>query len=115
MHWIDDDARQPGAVEQAFFEIEFPRAVLLRLEQPLQAIGEPRHDALGLLQLLVEKTAQAAEFLGIAEFARGDDWVGQGGEINKFVGGKMFLVYCLINIFTIGFGCAMLGHVETSR
>ena len=25
------------------------------------------------------------------------------------------LVYCLINIFTIGFGCAMLGHVETSR
>jgi hypothetical protein len=28
--------------------------------------------------------------------------------------GKM-LVYCLINIFTIGFGCAMLGHVETSR
>ena len=26
-----------------------------------------------------------------------------------------YLVYCLINIFTIGFGCAMLGHVETSR
>ena len=28
---------------------------------------------------------------------------------------QMWLVYCLINIFTIGFGCAMLGHVETSR
>jgi hypothetical protein len=27
-----------------------------------------------------------------SEFARGDDRVGQGGEINKFVGGKMFLV-----------------------
>jgi hypothetical protein len=26
------------------------------------------------------------------EFARGDDRVGEGGEINKFVGGKMFLV-----------------------
>lgn len=27
-----------------------------------------------------------------SEFARGDDNAGQGGEINKFVGGKMFLV-----------------------
>ncbi|OPY75455.1 MAG: hypothetical protein A4E65_03577 [Syntrophorhabdus sp. PtaU1.Bin153] len=27
-----------------------------------------------------------------SEFARGDDHVGEGGEINKFVGGKMFLV-----------------------
>ena len=27
-----------------------------------------------------------------SEFARGDDRVGEGGEINKFVGGKMFLV-----------------------
>lgn len=27
-----------------------------------------------------------------SEFARGDDRAGQGGEINKFVGGKMFLV-----------------------
>lgn len=26
------------------------------------------------------------------EFARGDDRTGEGGEINKFVGGKMFLV-----------------------
>lgn len=27
-----------------------------------------------------------------SEFARGDDRAGEGGEINKFVGGKMFLV-----------------------
>lgn len=27
-----------------------------------------------------------------SEFARGDDRVGEGGEVNKFVGGKMFLV-----------------------
>ena len=27
-----------------------------------------------------------------SEFARGNDWVKTGGEINKFVGGKMFLV-----------------------
>lgn len=27
-----------------------------------------------------------------SEFARGDDRIGEGGEINKFVGGKMFLV-----------------------
>lgn len=27
-----------------------------------------------------------------SEFARGDDWVSADGEINKFVGGKMFLV-----------------------
>ena len=27
-----------------------------------------------------------------SEFARGDDRTGEGGEINKFVGGKMFLV-----------------------
>ena len=27
-----------------------------------------------------------------SEFARGDDWVSADGEINRFVGGKMFLV-----------------------
>ena len=41
-----------------------------------------------------------------------DSW---SGEADPVIESDIILVYCLINIFTIGFGCAMLGHVETSR
>ena len=43
---IDDDARQPRGIEHAFFEVEFPGAVLLRHQPALQAIGEAGDDAL---------------------------------------------------------------------
>src|SRR5215469_9293110 len=41
MHRIDDDAREPRRIEQAFLEIELPRAVLLCHQAALQPVGEP--------------------------------------------------------------------------
>ena len=67
MQRIDDDARQPRRIEQAFFEIEFPGAVLLRQQQPLQAIGKPRDDALQVRKLLVEIAAQPVELFRLAQ------------------------------------------------
>jgi hypothetical protein len=46
MQRIDDHARQPRRIEQTLFQIEFPGAALLRKQKPLQAVGQPRHDAL---------------------------------------------------------------------
>ena len=65
---IDDDARQPRRVEQALLEVELPGAVLLRHQAALQPVGEPRHDALQVRELLVEIAAQAVELLRLAQF-----------------------------------------------
>jgi len=46
MHRIGDDACQARRIEHAFLQIEIPRAVLLRHQAALQAVGETRHDAL---------------------------------------------------------------------
>ncbi len=67
MQRVDDDAGQPRRVEQALFEVEFPGAVLLRQQQPLQAVGKPRHHALQMRELLVEITAQAVELFRFAQ------------------------------------------------
>ena len=75
MHRIDDDARQPRRIEQAFFEIELPGAVLLRHQAALQAVGEARDHALQMRKLLVEIAAQAVEFLRLAQILRADDLV----------------------------------------
>src|SRR6266404_2777617 len=48
---IDDDARQPRRVEQAFFEVEVPDAVLLRHQAALQPVGETGDDALQVGEL----------------------------------------------------------------
>ena len=63
MHRVDDDARQPRRIEHAFLEVEFPGAVLLRHQAALQPVGEPRHDALQVRELLVEIGAQAVELV----------------------------------------------------
>src|SRR4029077_12478080 len=44
-----------------------PRAVLLRHQTALQAIGEARDDALKMRELLVEGARQAGQFLGLAQ------------------------------------------------
>ena len=75
MHRIDDDARQPRRIEQALFEIELPGAILLRQEEPLQAIGEPRDDALEMRELLVEIAAQPFELFRLAQIFGADGLV----------------------------------------
>ena len=77
---IDDDARQPRRIEQAFLEIEFPGAVLLRHQPALQAVGEAGDDALQMRELLVEIAAQAVEFLRLAQFLGRDGLVELGRE-----------------------------------
>ena len=67
MQGIDDDARQARGIEHAFLEIEIPGAVLLRHQPALQAVGEPRHHALQIGELLVEIVAQPRQLLGVAE------------------------------------------------
>ena len=67
MHRIDDDARQPRRIEQALFEVELPGAVLLRHQPALQPVGEPRHHALQVRELLVEIAAQPVELLRLAQ------------------------------------------------
>ena len=66
---------QPRRVEHAFFEIEFPGAVLLRHQQTLKLVGEARDDALHGGELLVEEGAQPRQFLGVAKLGRLDDLV----------------------------------------
>ena len=63
---VDDDARQAGGVEDAFFEVEVPRPVLLRHQAALQAVGEAADGALEMGELLVEIGAQAVELGGVA-------------------------------------------------
>ena len=72
---IDDDARQARGVEQAFFQVELPMPVLLRQQQALQLVGQPRHHALHLGKLLVEETAQPRQFLGVAKIGGGNLFV----------------------------------------
>ena len=80
MHRIDDDARQPRRIEHALLEIELPGAVLLRHQAALQPVGEPRHHALQMRELLVEIAAQAVELLGLAQILGGDRLVELGDE-----------------------------------
>ena len=44
-------------------------------KQPLQPVGEPRHHALQMRQLLVEIATQPVEFLRVAEILGADDLV----------------------------------------
>ena len=67
MQRIDDDARQPRRVEHALLEVELPGAVLLRQQPALQPVGEPRHHALQVRELLVEVAAQALQLLRLAQ------------------------------------------------
>ena len=77
---IDDDARQARGVEDAFLQVEGPRAVLLRHQAPLQSVGEARDDGREVAELLVEVGAQALQLLGLAQLLRRDDLVKARGE-----------------------------------
>ena len=72
MHRIDDDAGEAGGVERAFLEVEIPGAVLLRHQLALQPVGEPRHRALQVAQLLVEEGAQPLQLVGRGQVLGGD-------------------------------------------
>ena len=72
---IGDHARQPRRIENALFEIELPGAVLLRHQSALQPVGEPRHDALQMRELLVEIAAQPFQFVMVAEILGRDHLV----------------------------------------
>ncbi len=119
VHRIDDDARQPRRIEDAFFEIEFPGAVLLRHQAPLQAVGEPRHHALQVGELLVEIAAQAVELFRLAQFLGRDGLVELGGEgaiirPARLVGAELARPLRLAR----GFGVAhigVVGHVGGRR
>src|ERR1700681_4888379 len=63
MQGINNDPRKPRRIELAFLEIELPGAVLLRHQPPLQPVGEPRHHALQVRQLLVEVAAQTVKLV----------------------------------------------------
>ncbi len=63
---IDDDAGQPGGIQDAFFQVELPGAGLLRQQAALQPVGELGDDGVQMLQLLVELLAQPAQFLRVA-------------------------------------------------
>src|SRR5437879_2886205 len=54
-------------IEQALLEIELPGAVLLRHQPSLQPVGQARHHALQMRQLLVEITAQPLELFRLAQ------------------------------------------------
>ena len=64
MHRVDDDAGEPRRVERALLEVEIPGAVLLRQQLALQPVGEARHGALQVAQLLVEEGAQPLQLVG---------------------------------------------------
>ena len=58
-----------------------------RLAMALEGVLQTEYPAYAEVPRDVEERAYVW-----SEFARGDDRAGEGGEINKFVGGKMFLV-----------------------
>ncbi len=72
---IGDHARQPCRIEDAFLEVEFPGAVLLRHQAALQPVGKPRDDALQMRELLVEIAAQPFQFVVVAQILGRDHLV----------------------------------------
>ena len=71
-HRVRHHPRQPAGVERALLEVEVPRPVLLRLQPPLQPVGQPRHRALQRLELLVEIGAQPLELGRVGEVLGAD-------------------------------------------
>ena len=72
VHRIDDDAGEARRVERALLEVEVPGAVLLRQQLALQPVGEARHGALQVAQLLVEEGPQALQLVGRGQALGGD-------------------------------------------
>ena len=64
---IGDNARQPRDIQNAFFQIEIPGALLLREQPPLEPIGKFGNYALQMGKLLVKLLAQPREFIRIAK------------------------------------------------
>ena len=70
-----DDAGEAAGVEDALLQVELPGAVLLRLQPPLQLVGQPRDGALERVELLVEIGAQAFQLGRLGQVRRADDLV----------------------------------------
>ena len=66
MQRVDHDAGKPRGIEQTLFQIELPRAILLRHQTTLQPIRESRHHPLQMRKLLVQIAAQTIELLRLA-------------------------------------------------
>ena len=64
---IGDNARQPRDIQNAFFQIEIPGALLLREQAPLEPIGKFGNHALQMGKLLVKLLAQPRQFIRIAK------------------------------------------------
>ena len=62
-----DHAGQPRGIQQAFFLIEIPAAVLLRHQAALQAMGQLGDGALQIGELLIEELTQAGELFLIGQ------------------------------------------------
>ena len=71
----DDHAGEPRGIEQAFFLVEVPAAVLLRHQPALEPVGEPGDDALQARELAVEIGAQPVELVVVAQLGRLDHLV----------------------------------------
>ena len=67
MHGIDNNARQPCAVQQPFFQIEIPGSLLLRHQKPLQAICKTANHALYGRELLVRAKVDEKEIVAIED------------------------------------------------
>ena len=72
---IGDNARQPRDIQNAFFQIEIPGALLLRQQTPLEPIGEFGNNALQMGKLLVKLLAQPRQFIRIAKIIGGHHFI----------------------------------------
>src|SRR5579862_184621 len=143
MHRVDNDARQPRAVEHPLLEIEFPAAVLLREQEALKLVGKARNDALHARKLLVEKVAQPRQFVGIAQIGRGNGFVELRGKylvspLRRLREGQVLpplsfggvtvigvsglaglfaaeLARCFLSVFTLGFGLLTFSRFSRAR
>ena len=81
---------QPPGVKNAFFAVEFPRPVLLRLKPPLELVGKSRHRPFQGFELLIEIGAQPFEF----------------GRFGQILGADFLIVFGAVDLI----GWVGLGH-----
>ena len=125
VHGVGDDPRQAGGVQQTFLEVEVPGPRLFGHQTPLQPVGEPRDDALQVIQLLVQHLTQACQLVGIAEIRRLDHLVvlcgkGMVSLLVRRVAAVVFrpapgltrlLVGRAVHHFAVRFGCLLIGRL----
>ena len=117
MHRIDDDAGEPRRVERALLEVEVPGPVLLRHQLALQPVGEARHRALQVAQLLVEEGPQPLQLVGRGE-ALGRDLLVVGAVENLVAEGLRVIEHVEVgpprlarvgHLLAVGIGVELVG------